>query len=136
MTKFESDIKEIAASRERVFEVLTDLRNLEQMADQLPADKVEITKLEKESIYLKVDIAGEVCLSIIEKEPFKTIKFGADKSPIAFNLWIQLVEKGDSETRLKLTIKAEIPAMYKMMVSKPIKKFLDMLAEGMSSYNY
>ncbi len=136
MTKFESAVKQISASGERVYEVLTDLRNLEQVKEQLPADKVEITRLEQESIYLKVDLAGEVCLKLIEKEPYKTIKFGADKSPIPFNLWIQLVEKGAQDTRMKLTIKAEIPAMYKMMIAGPVKKFLEMLAEGIANFNF
>lgn len=136
MTKFESDIKKISASKESIYNVLTDLRNLENISDQLPADKVSVTKFEKERIFLKVDLAGEVILNIMEKEPCSMIKFGADKSPVPFNLWIQIVEKAENDCRLKLTIKADLPAMYKMMVSKPIKKFLDMLAEGIANYKY
>ena len=41
MTKFESDIKLIPYSQERVFDKISDLTNLESIKDRIPQDKVQ-----------------------------------------------------------------------------------------------
>ena len=41
MTKFESSVKVIPYSQERVYEKLADLSNLEAIKDRLPEDKVK-----------------------------------------------------------------------------------------------
>ena len=41
MTKFESTVKVIPYSQERVYEKLSDLSNLEALKDRLPEDKVK-----------------------------------------------------------------------------------------------
>ena len=75
-------------------------------------------------------------LRIIEREPNKTIKFGSDQSPIAFNLWIQLKSVAEDDTRIKVTLKAEINMMIKMMVEKPIKEMLNKMAEMLAALPY
>jgi len=56
--------------------------------------------------------------------------------PFNFFLWIQLKEAGENDTRMKLTIKADMNPMVKMMASKPVKKFLETLADGIAAHQY
>ena len=41
MTQFESSIKTVSGSQERVYARLSDLTNLESMKDKIPADKIQ-----------------------------------------------------------------------------------------------
>lgn len=136
MTKFESEIKTIKAPQEKIFEVLSDLRNISNHLDQVPEEQLKVERIEEDAVFFKVEMAGEIGLRIIEKEPFKTIKFESVQSPIQFNLWIQLKEVAESDTKMKLTLKADLNVMIKAMVSKPIKGFLDKLTDAIASYNY
>ena len=49
MTKFESSVKVIPYSQERVYEKLADLSNLEAIKDRLPEDKVKNMKIGRAS---------------------------------------------------------------------------------------
>ena len=136
MTKFESDIKTIKAPQKKIFEVLSDLRNISNHLDKVPEEQLKVERIEEDAVFFKVEMAGEIGIKIIDKEPSKTIKFESVKSPIQFNLWIQLKDVAENETKLKLTLKADLNVMIKAMVSKPIKGFLDKLTDAITSYDY
>lgn len=51
------------------------------------------------------------------------------------NAWIQLKQVAENDTKLKLTMKAEIPAMIKMMVDKKLQEgnaMADILAKALN----
>ena len=79
------------------------------------------------------DLSSLSGLRIIEREPCKTIKFESDKSPLSFNMWIQLVGVNDEDTRMKMTLKADIPFFMKAMIGDNIKKGLDILASALAA---
>lgn len=137
MTTYESNIKTISANNEMVFAKLTDLTNLEQFKDKIPADaNISDIECDTESVHLNVSPIGKIGLRIVEKEEFKTIKFASDQSPIEFNLWIQLVPSTDSETKLKATLKAELPAMIKMMMGKKMQEIINQVATALTKIDY
>ncbi|MDA3846234.1 MAG: hypothetical protein PF505_06795 [Vallitaleaceae bacterium] len=137
MTTYESDIKTISANNEMVFAKLTDLTNLEQFKDKIPADaNISDIECDTESVHLNVSPIGKIGLRIVEKEEFKTIKFAADQSPIEFNIWIQLVPSTDSETKLKATLKAELPAMIKMMMGNKMQDIVNQVATALTKLDY
>ncbi|MBR5696425.1 MAG: SRPBCC family protein [Paludibacteraceae bacterium] len=136
MTTIESTITKSSYSDEKIFSVISDLRNLERLKDKLPQDKVQNVSFDADSCSFDVPPLGQVSLRIIEREPNKTIKFGSDQSPIAFNLWIQLKSVAEDDTRIKVTLKAEINMMIKMMVEKPIKEMLNKMAEMLAALPY
>ncbi len=136
MTKFESEVKCVVAPQDRVYAVLSDLNNLEKAKDRLPKDKVKDFTFDTDTCSFSVDPVGEVSLRIIEREPCKTIKFTTDKSPVPFFLWIQLVPMSESETAIKLTIKAELNPFIKGMVKKPLQEGLDKMVEMLATINY
>ena len=133
MTTYESDIKSISSSAEVVFGILSDLRNLQKFQDhpQL-ADKFKDMEFDADKCAFSVEGFGKIGLKIIEREAFKTIKFESENAPVSVNLWIQLKEIDSNDTRLKLTLKAELPSMIKMMVDKKIKEGINMVADALS----
>ncbi len=138
MTKYESDIKTISSNEEVVFNVLSDLTNLEKLRqiNEL-SDKLKDAQFDKDSCKFTIDGLGQAGFRIIEREPYKTIKFESENSPFLVNIWIQLKQVAENDTRMKLTLKAEIPTMVKMMVDKKLKeginKIADVIAQALSN---
>jgi len=134
MTTFESSVKKIESPQERIYSFLSDF---DHFGEVIPKDKISNWQSNGESCRFTVDPLGEVGLRIVEKEPSATIKFTAEgKVPFNFFLWIQLKEVAENDTRMKLTIKADMNPMVKMMASKPVKKFLETLADGIAAHKY
>lgn len=138
MTTIESNITKSIYSDEKIFSILSDLSNLERIKDRIPQDKVKNMSFDRDSCTFEIANAplGPVTIRIVEREPNKTIKFGSDQSPIPFNVWIQLKSVGENDTRIKVTIKAELNMMIKMMVEKPLKQGLDKAAEMLAALPY
>ena len=112
MTKFESSVKVIPYSQERVYDKLADLSNLESIKDRLPQDKVKDMSFDTDTLSFNVDPVGQLTLKIIEREPCKCIKFETINSPLPFNMWIQIVSSADEECKLKITIGLDICLLY------------------------
>ncbi len=139
MTKYESSIKTLHTSSEQAFALLSNLSNLEEAvkkAKEKEGDKFEDylkdVTFDNDSIRAKSHGVGEIGLKIIEREPNKTIKFETENSPVNANLWIQFVEKASDDTKMRITIHAEIPKMIKMMIDGKIKKGVDKIADAIS----
>jgi hypothetical protein len=136
MTKFESSVKVIPYSQERVYEKLADLSNLEAIKDRLPEDKVKNMSFDTDTLSFNVDPVGQLTLRIIEREPSKCIKFETTNSPLPFNMWIQLVTVSEEECKLKVTIGLEINPFMKAMVQKPLNEGLEKMADMLSMIQY
>lgn len=136
MTKFESGVKHIPASQTAVYEMLSDLNNLERVKDRLPEDKVKNLAFDADSMSVEVPPVGKITLQIVEKEPCKCIKFGTTTSPLPFNLWIQLLPVTERECKMKLTIGMELNPFMKTMVQKPLQEGLEKMADMLSMISY
>ena len=128
MTKFESSVKVIPYSQERVYEKLADLSNLEAIKDRLPEDKVKNMSFDTDTLSFNVDPVGQLTLRIIEREPSKCIKFETTNS--------QLVAVSEEECKLKVTIGLEINPFMKAMVQKPLNEGLEKMADMLSMIQY
>ena len=136
MTKFESDVKLIPYSQERVFEKLADLNNLEVIKDRIPKDKVQDISFDSDSLSFNVAPVGTIKLQVVEREPYKCIKFETVVSPLPFNLWIQLVAVSERECKLKVTIGMDLNPFMKTMVQKPLKEGLEKMVDMLSMIKY
>lgn len=136
MTKFESQVKFIAASQTAVYEKLSDLTNLEKVKDRLPEDKVKNLTFDADSMSVEVAPVGKITLKIVEKEPCKCIKFGTSDSPLPFNLWIQILSVGEGESKMKLTIGIDLNPFMKAMVQKPLQEGLEKMADMLAMIQY
>lgn len=137
MTKFESTVKVIPYSQERVYEKLSDLSNLEALKDRLPEDKVKDISFDSDTLSFSVAPVGQLTLKIVEREPSKCIKFETTNSPLPFNLWIQLVATTDEECKLKATIIGmELNPFMKAMVQKPLQEGLEKMVDMLAMIQY
>ena len=132
MTKFESSVKQIAYPVEDVYRNISDLSNLERVRDRVPADKLDSFKFDSDSVEVSVPPVGTIKLRIIEREENKCVKFETEQSPMPFNLWIQMLPVNETESKMKVTVKADIPFMLKGMVSGPLQDGVEKIADALS----
>ena len=136
MTTFESSIKQIPYPQSAVYRNLSDLSNLERVRDRVPEDKVKDFTFDRDSVTISVDPVGQITLRICEREEPKCIKFETALSPLPFNLWIQILPVTDTTSKMKLTLKADIPFMLKGMVSGPLEDGLEKIADALAQVPY
>ena len=134
MTKFESRIGKLDTSGEKAFGFLSDFRNFSRF---IPEDKVKEWEASAEQCKFTVDGIGKAGLKIIEKEPDKLIKISSDGTAgIEFFFWIQIKEIDEKDTRIKLTIKADLNPMMKMAAAKPLKSFVNLMIDKIEEYTF
>lgn len=130
MTTYESEIKTINKSDEEVFLKLSDLSNINMIAeDETLTGKIKDLQYDTDSCSFALEGFGRVGVRIVEREPNKTIKLEVENLPVPINVWIQLKPSADAETRMKLTLKAELPAMIKMMLNSKLKDGVNAIAD-------
>ena len=136
MTKFESSIKQIPYAVEDVYRNISDLSNLERVRDRVPQDKLQDFEFDSDSVQVSVAPVGAIKLRIVEREENKCVKFEAEQTPIPFNLWIQVLPVTESASKMKVTVKADIPFMLKGMVAGPLQDGVEKIADVLSQIPY
>ena len=156
MSEFKSSVKQIQAPQSVVYGKISDLSNLEtlkqRMADpatreriaaEMGHDKVDQmvqymdnVTFDSDSITISGSPVGNVCLRIIEREEPKCVKMQGEGTPIPLNMWIQLLPNGDDASALRVVIKAELNFFIKQMVSKPLQKAVDGIADMLARIPY
>jgi len=128
--KYESKITSAKASAAAVYYTLSDMRSIERVRDLIPQDKIKDLEFDADYVRFKVDGLGQkICIRIVDREENKTVKFGAEGAPVQANMWIQMKQVAELDTRLKLTLKADLPMMFKMMLDKKLQEGLDQAAD-------
>ena len=136
-TKYESKIVSSTSSAAQIYNVLSNLKYIERVKDLIPKDKIQEMEISEDQIRIKVDGLGQkLTIAIIERVENDMIKFGLEGIPMQANFWIQLKEIADSDTRIKLTIKADIPMMFKMMIGNKLQQGLDQAADMLAQFPY
>lgn len=136
-SKYESKITSAPCSAQQIYRVLSNLQNLERVKDLIPKDKVQEMDIEPDRVRFKVDgLAQKITIAIVDRIENDTVKFGAEGIPMDANFWIQMKEVSPTDTRLKLTVKADIPFMFKFMVEKKLQTGLNQAAEMLARFPY
>ena len=135
--KYESAVTKVVASAAQIYKVFSNLKNLERVKDLIPKDKVQELEIEDESVRMKVDGLGQkITILIVDKTENEVIKYGAEGIPMQMNFWIQMKEVAPMDTRIKLTLKADIPMMFKMMLDKKIQQGIDQAAAMIAQFPF
>ena len=136
-SKYESKITSAACPAQQIYRVLSNMESLEKVKDLIPKDKIQEMEIEPDRVRLKVDgLAQKITIAIVDRIENDTIKFGAEGIPMDANFWIQLKEVSPTDTRIKLTVKADIPFMFKFMVEKKLQQGLDQAADMLAQFPY
>lgn len=135
MATFESSVRQIPHSQQAVYNMLSDLSNIDRVKDRIPADKLNDLTFDADSMSISTPM-GAVKLKIVDREEPKCIKFETEQSPLPFNFWIQILPVTDTTCKMKLTIKAELNPFIKGMVSKPLQEGTEKIADALQMINY
>ena len=118
MSNFESSVKVIPYSQERVYNKLSDLSNLEAVKDRLPKDKVQDLSFDSDTLSFSVSPIGKLTLQIVERDPCK------------------LVETAEEECKVKVTIGMDLNPFMKAMVQKPLQEGLEKMVDMLAVIGY
>lgn len=152
LAKYESEVKYVALPQAQVFDRFSDLSNLsalkerlsdpavqQKLAEQVPADKLQELQNYAENMTFEADALhisapmGQITLRIVERDEPKCIKFASEGSPIQLYLWVQLLPHGTYETKMKVTVGAEVNFFMKGMVAKPLQQAANGLASMLAA---
>ena len=135
MTKIESTIREIAYPQQAVYNMLSDLSNIQKIQDKIPQDQVKHLTFTSDSISVSTQM-GAVKIVIVNREEPKEIKFETQESPIPFNFWIQIIPASETSSKMKLTIKANLNPFIAGMVKKPLQEGIEKIADVLQLIHY
>ena len=135
MSKFESSIKKVAYPQENVYKMLSDLSNIERVRDRIPEDKLKDLTFDSDSVSITSPM-GPVTLRVVERDEPKCVKFETEQSPVPMNLWIQMLPTSETESKLKVTIKADLPFFMAAMAKKPLEEGVEKIAEALATIPY
>lgn len=130
--KFTGDPQTIKATKETVFEFLSDFNNIEKLMPEQVAD----WKSDKESCTFTIQGMTTVTLKYALKEPYHTIKIEPEgKTPISFNLVMKLFdsENDSSKTTGIVEIDANLNPMMAMIARKPFENLVNVMAEKLNA---
>lgn len=152
LAKFESEVKIVPQVHTVYYSRFDDLTNLsavkdrlsdpevqQKLAEQVPADKMDELRKYAEGLSFETDAIhiaspmGNITLRIVEREEPKCIKFASEGSPVPIYVWIQVLPHGTYESKMRVTVGAEVNFFMKGMVKKPLQQAADGLASMLSA---
>jgi carbon monoxide dehydrogenase subunit G len=145
-TRYVSDIKVINNNQEIIYNYLSNFENLskyvnegllEKMTEQVPQLQISNFESDADSCRFQISGMGQAEIRIIEREPTKNIKIGSSGSmPVGITFWIQLLPTSAYETKLRLTLDADMSIMIKMLVNKKLEEGINRLADMLAMLPY
>jgi len=146
LNKYRSDIKLINHNQQVVFNYLSNFENLsgylnsgliEKITEKIPQIKITDFQSDQDSCKFNITGLGVAKIKIVSREPFKTIKVESSGGlPLSFVFWIQLIPVDQFQTKLRLTLHAEMSMMIKMMAGSKLEEGINQLADTLSKLPY
>ena len=136
MTEFVSEVKTILYSDADVYRVLSDLRKLDAVKDQISENNISDLSFDENRISFRLNPIGEVTFLLEEREPNKMVKFKSEKLPFDVFMWVQLVSKAEKDTRLRLTVRADLNPFISGMAQKPMREMVDKISDALTQLPY
>ena len=146
LSKYVSEVKTTNHNQQVVFNYLSNFENLaaylnsgliEKITEQVPQIKITDFQSDKDSCKFNITGLGVAEIKIVDRDPFKTIKVESSGGlPLSFTFWIQLLPVDSYQTKMRLTLHAEMSMMIKMMAGNKLEDGLNQLAETLSTLPY
>ena len=144
--KYVSDVKIINHNAEVIFNYLSDFGNMSKyfnseilaaITEKIPQVAIRNFHSDRDSCRFAISGVGEAEIRIVEKIPFKTIKMeGKGTIPLELKFWIQLLPIDAEQTKMRLTLHAEMGMMFKMLVGNKLEKGIEQLADALAMLPY
>jgi hypothetical protein len=146
VSKYISDVRIIPHHIEVIFNYLSNFDNLAKymsedllsaVTEQIPQVTIRNFQSDRDSCRFEIGGIGHAVLKIAERTPFTTIKIeGQGGLPVELKFWIQLLPLEENETKLRLTLHADMGMMIKMMVGNKLEKGIEQLAGVLAMLPY
>jgi hypothetical protein len=146
VSKYVSDVKTINNNNEIIFNYLSDFNNLAvffneftlaQISQQIPKANIENFESDTESCRFTISSVGEAGLRIIDRVFPKTLKItGEGKIPFDLLFWIQILPVTPYQSKIRLTLHADMNMMIKMVAGKKMKEGINKLADALTMLPY
>ena len=155
MTKYESQIYTVNATQQHAYERMANLKNFEALrqimeqpefverlmanvpaehAGKVTPEKIEEVRRQFENVVFSEDAVsfdsklGLITLAITEREEPKLVKLQGVGTPIDVTLWVRLLPLGAYQSKMKVTIGADVNFFIRKMVEKYLKQAPDGIA--------
>lgn len=156
MSDYVSEVKTVNAPQRAVYDKISDLSNLgalkerladpaarEQISSQFGEDKaaaamqyIDKVTLSADSVEVGGTPVGALKLRIVEREEPKCVKLEGVGTPVPLTMWVQIVPRGEQESALRVTLRAELNFFMRQIVGKHLQEAADGLAAMLSKINY
>ncbi len=146
ISKYVSNVKEINHNQQVVFDYLANFENLssylnsgliEKITEKVPQVKITDFESNRDACKFNITGLGVAEIKIVNREPFKTIKVESSGGlPLSFTFWIQLLPADGFQTKMRLTLHAEMSMMIKMMAGSKLEEGINQLADTLSRLPY
>ncbi|MEZ5103868.1 MAG: hypothetical protein R2757_05200 [Draconibacterium sp.] len=146
LSKYTSKVEVINHNEQVVFNYLSNFENLstylnsgliEKITEKVPQVKITDFQSDLDSCKFNITGLGVAEIKIVNREPFKTIKVESSGGlPLSFTFWIQLLPVDAFQTKIRLTLHAEMSMMIKMMAGSRLEEGINQLAETLSKLPY
>jgi len=147
--KYTSEVKTINFPVEKVYDRLSNLRNIEKLFDpekiseakskipNAPDIKFENFQATEDECSFNLKPIGKVGFTISERESNKLVKLkGNEGLPFDFNCWLQFLPVNEESCKLRLTLHAELNPMIKMMVNKHLEEGVNRIADALTKIDF
>ena len=128
--RYESAQKQILKPANVVYLTLSKFSNFTPIL----ADKVEDWQADDDTCSFKAK-GFTVALKMTERIENQLIKIGQGEgtTPFPFSFFLQIKEVEQNDTRIKITLDAELNMMMKMMVGSKMQKAVDAIADQIAA---
>ena len=129
---FESRTGTLSCSSPEVFNFVTDIRNFGQF---IPDGTITNWQAESDSCSFSVSVVGVISLRIKGREPHSKVTYSGDAlKKNDFVLTLNIVNGRSDSAEVKILLEAELNPMLKMLASKPIVQFLEIMINEMEKF--
>lgn len=146
VSKYVSDVKFVNQNHEIIYRFLSDFNNLgafineatlSQIAEKVPDLKIESFDADADGCRFLVSKYGDIGLDIVNREPTKMIKIsGSGNMPMSVDFWIQILPVSPYQSKIRLTLHADLNMVMKMMLGKKLKEGINKFAEMLTMLPY
>ncbi len=127
--EYVSKITKNACQDSQLYDFVSDFRNL---ASILPAEAKEKATFMQDSITVQAMAGMSITFKILEQESGKLIKLGTEQNDM-FRLWIQLKQVAPYDTRIRITLRTNVPLVARAMLKKEkMQAIVDNLAQTLA----
>jgi carbon monoxide dehydrogenase subunit G len=132
LSYFESRKGNLPCNSEEVYKFVTDLRNFERF---VPEGTINNWLAERDSCSFNVSMVGTISLRLSDKELNSKVVYNGDAlKKNDFVLILDILNSAANTSEVKVSLNADLNPMLKMMASKPIAQFLEMLVNEMEKF--